>query len=53
MEDRLVIRYDDCSYDDDIPVLTVYRTKGDKYEVVNALVGQEAEDIYKKLTNKN
>ena len=53
MEDRLIIGYDDGSYDDGISALVVCREKGDGYEIVNVLIGQEAEDIYKKLTTQN
>lgn len=53
MEDRLIIGYDDCSDTDDISALVVCREKGDKYEIVNALVGQEARELYERLTTQN
>lgn len=39
--------------EDDVKVINVVRDKGDVYDIVNTLVGKEAEDIYKKLTTQN
>lgn len=53
MEDRFVIGYDNRSKCGHIPCLQVLRKKGRGYEVVKTFCGEEAEELYKKLTEYN
>lgn len=51
MEDTLTIGYD-CSEQNDIPTLTVVRVRAGRVCVIKSVYGDEAERIYKELTEE-
>lgn len=53
MEDRLMMGYDNGAKCGDITCLQVLRKKGRGYEVVKTFYDEEAEELYKKLTEHN
>lgn len=53
MEDRLIIGYDNGAERGDISCLQVSRKKGRRYEFVKTFYEEEAEELYKKLTEYN
>lgn len=53
MEDRLVIMYDNGAERGDISCLQVLRKKERGYEVIETFFEEEAEELYKKLTDHN
>ena len=53
MEDELRIGYDGGNERGDVSCLMVMRKKGRGYEVVKIFYKEEAEELYKKLTERN
>lgn len=51
MEDRLSVAYEESIKD--MPCLVVFRTKNDKMEMVNGIVGEKATELYNLLTRGN
>ena len=51
MTDYLRIAYDES--EKDMPCLVVFRTKNDKMEMVNGVVGEKATELYNLLTRGN
>lgn len=51
MEDRLSVAYEESIKD--MPCLVVFRTKNDKMEMVNGIVGEKATELYDLLIRGN
>lgn len=51
MEDRLSVAYEESIKD--MPCLVVFRTKNDKMEMVNGIVGEKATELYNLLIRGN
>ena len=50
--DTLLIGYDFTNGKDETIMIIGRKTKGQAVEIINALQGEEAEELYKKLTTK-